>query len=162
MAAQALSLERGVMVDWIAGRSASSCPWQMRRRPEIWSPHQLAGFFIWVAGAIGVGAWNISCEGVCLGRGGGGGVTIAWHTSLQVFRVESLTSIGVMLRIIWSYDNFHPRIQSKNGSTFGVLYVWVPQNSIFYIRQISRGSRAILGSSCELSPEPVSELPGDK
>ena len=37
-----------------------------------------------------------------------------------------------------------------------VLYVWVPQNSIFYIRQILLGSRAILGSSCELSPEPVS------
>ena len=43
-----------------------------------------------------------------------------------------------------------------------VLYVWVPQNDIFYIRQILLGSRAILGSSCELSPEPVSELPGDK
>ena len=43
-----------------------------------------------------------------------------------------------------------------------VLYVWVPQNSIFYIRQILLGSRAILGSSCELSPEPVSELQGDK
>ena len=36
-----------------------------------------------------------------------------------------------------------------------VLYVWVPQN-VYFIRQILLGSRAILGSSCELSPEPVS------
>ena len=76
MAAWTLSLERGAMLDQMAGRSVSSCACQRRRRPGIWYPHLLTGVLFCIsegmgAGMAGSGAWSISCVGACLGRGVG-------------------------------------------------------------------------------------------
>ena len=44
-----------------------------------------------------------------------------WHTFLLLRRVESSTSIGVIISTPWIWATVRPRIQSKNGSTCGVI-----------------------------------------
>ena len=82
---------------------------------------------------------------------------LAWDMIWVVFAPFVLGSTQLLQHFLGS-----KKVAKKSKLCYHVLYVWVPQNSIFYIRQILLGSRAILGSSCELSPELVSELPGDK
>ena len=105
MAAWYLSLEIGVMTAHMDGRLVSSCAWKRWRSTEIWYPHCLVGVLFcgaecMGAGAVGVSAWRIICSGSCLGRGGGDGGTIAWHTSLWLCRVGYLTSMGVTERCL--------------------------------------------------------------
>ena len=76
MAAWALSIERGDMMDHMSGRLDSSCAWQRWISPAIWLPHRLAGIFLrgsvgWGLGMEGGGAWDISGGGACSeGEGG--------------------------------------------------------------------------------------------
>ena len=110
------------MAGHMYGTLASSCTWQNQRRPGIWYLHRLAGFLSCVTEGMGAGAagritWRISCAGVCLRRGVGGGGTILWRTSLRIFRVESLTSIRVTVRMPWGCATVCTCSQYSNGYT---------------------------------------------
>ena len=74
----------------------------------------------------------------------------------------------ILIRLHCTYDLYLCTVLVKQYRTYALYNLELHTVRLgsakfyFHIRQIILGSRAILVSSCELSPEPVSELPGDK